>query len=89
MKEQKEWDKTIEEINKDKEKIRAFIDLDVNGEAKGGIFIDSNLKDKIEQIEASGEDRVVGVVYDGTYNLEIITQPIGEAPKFKIKGKKK
>lgn len=79
----------MEENTKETEKIRAFIDLNVNGDAKGGIFIDSNLKDTIEQIEASGEDKVVGVVYDGTYNLEIITQPKGEAPKFKIKGKKK
>tara|TARA_R110001632_G_scaffold46402_4_gene117841 strand:+ start:1291 stop:1530 length:240 start_codon:yes stop_codon:yes gene_type:complete len=71
------------------EKIRAFIDLDVNGEANGGVFIESNLKDKIEEIEASGEDKVVGVVYDGTYNLEVITQKIGEAPKFKIKSKKR
>tara|TARA_R110001606_G_scaffold335609_1_gene483592 strand:+ start:81 stop:320 length:240 start_codon:yes stop_codon:yes gene_type:complete len=79
----------MEENTEETEKIRAFIDLNVNGDAKGGIFIDSNLKDTIEQIEASGEDKVVGVVYDGTYNLEIITQKLGEAPKFKIKGKKK
>ncbi len=79
----------MEENTEETEKIRAFIDLNVNGDAKGGIFIDSNLKDTIEQIEASGEDKVVGVVYDGTYNLEIITQPKGEAPKFKIRGKKK
>tara|TARA_R110002072_G_scaffold249594_1_gene408499 strand:+ start:3680 stop:3919 length:240 start_codon:yes stop_codon:yes gene_type:complete len=79
----------MEENTKETEKIRAFIDLNVNGDAKGGIFIDSDLKDTIEQIEASGEDKVVGVVYDGTYNLEIITQKLGEAPKFKIKGKKK
>lgn len=79
----------MEENTEETEKIRAFIDLNVNGDAKGGIFIDSNLKDTIEQIEASGEDKVVGVVYDGTYNLEIITQPKGESPKFKIKGKKK
>ncbi len=70
------------------EKIRAFIDLEVNGEAKGGVFIKSDLKDKIEEIEKSGKDRVVGVVYDGTYDLEIITKPVGEAPKFKIKAKK-
>ena len=70
------------------EKIRAFIDLEVNGEAKGGVFIKSDLKDKIDEIEKSGKDRVVGVVYDGTYDLEIITKPVGEAPKFKIKAKK-
>tara|TARA_R100000951_G_scaffold105606_3_gene99504 strand:+ start:2438 stop:2677 length:240 start_codon:yes stop_codon:yes gene_type:complete len=79
----------MEENTKGLEKIRAFIDLEVNGEAKGGIFIKSDLKDKIEELEKPGELRVVGVVYDGTYNLEIITKPVGEAPKFKIKGKKR
>tara|TARA_R110001606_G_scaffold377788_1_gene537019 strand:- start:33 stop:272 length:240 start_codon:yes stop_codon:yes gene_type:complete len=78
----------MEENIKGLEKIRAFIDLEVNGEAKGGVFIKSDLKDKIEEIEKSGKDRVVGVVYDGTYDLEIITKPVGEAPKFKVKGVK-
>lgn len=56
------------------EEIRAFIDLKAKGDAKGGVFIESNLKDKIDEMEASGEWRVVGVVYDETYNLEIIKQ---------------
>lgn len=79
----------MEENIKGLEKIRAFIDLEVNGDAKGGIFIKSDLKDKIEELEESGKVRVVGVVYDGTYNLEIITKPVGEKPKFKAKRRKK
>ena len=37
-----------------------------------------DLKDKIDEIEESGEWRVVGVVYDETYDLEIIKQPTGK-----------
>jgi len=59
---------------KDTEEIRAFIDLKAKGNATGGVFIESNLKDKIDEMESSGEWRVVGVVYDETYNLEIIKQ---------------
>jgi hypothetical protein len=60
------------------EKIRAFIDLEAKGNANGGVFIKSDLKDKIDEIEESGEWRVVGVVYDETYDLEIIKQPTGK-----------
>lgn len=67
------------------EKIRAFIDLEAKGNANGGIFIKSDLKDKIDEIEKSGEWRVVGVVYDETYDLEIIKQPTVDFTKQKKK----
>lgn len=66
----------MEKETKQEEKIRAFIDLNIKGDANGGVFIESNLKDKIDELESTGEVVVVGVVYDETYNLEIITQPI-------------
>lgn len=66
----------MEKETKQEEKIRAFIDLNIKGTANGGVFIKSNLKDKIDELEKPGEVRVVGVVYDETYNLEIITQPV-------------
>ena len=79
------------------EKIRAFIDLEATGDAKGGYFIKSLLKDTIDEVEADGKLRVVGVVYDETYDLEIITKPIkqieeekkiNEEMQKKINGKK-
>jgi hypothetical protein len=57
--------------------IRAFIDLKVSGTAEGGVYIKTKkLNDKIIEIESLGIDRVVGVIYDGTDNLEIVTKPI-------------
>jgi len=57
-----------------KENIRFFIDLDIKGNAKGGVFIKcKSLKNKIESLEKDGKQKVVGVAYDGTNNLEIIT----------------
>jgi len=63
---------------KKEEDFRAFVDLNVNGNAKGGVFIGNDLKDAIEDIEEKGVDKVVGVVYDGTYKLEILTKPLIE-----------
>tara|TARA_R110000851_G_scaffold114153_2_gene239110 strand:- start:4950 stop:5216 length:267 start_codon:yes stop_codon:yes gene_type:complete len=58
--------------------IRAFVDLNVNGNATGGTFIKSQLKEHVEMIEKDGIQRVVGVVYDGSYNLEILLKPVIE-----------
>lgn len=78
----------MEEKTEQKENLRVFVDINVNGNAKGGVFIESNLKDKVEELEASGEVKVVGVVYDETYNLEILTQPKGSRPMINFKTKK-
>lgn len=70
-----------DEYWKDKQEeqsIRAFVDLNVNGNAKGGTFIKSNLKEHVEMIEETGHNTVVGVVYDGSYNLEILIKPTSE-----------
>ena len=64
------------------QKVRYFIDLDIRGDAKGGIFMKcKSLKDKISGIEKDGETKVVGVVYDGTDDLEIVTIKSKELPK--------
>ena len=78
----------MEEKTEQEENIRVFVDLDITGNANGGIFIESNLKDKVEELEASGDVKVVGVVYDETYNLEILTQPVGSRPKIGLGGKR-
>ncbi|QDP66759.1 MAG: hypothetical protein GOVbin5978_35 [Prokaryotic dsDNA virus sp.] len=78
----------MEEKTEQKENLRVFVDINVNGNANGGVFIESNLKDKVEELEASGEVKVVGVVYDETYNLEILTQPKGGRPMINFKTKK-
>lgn len=64
--------------------LRVMVDLNVKGNAKGTTFVRSSLKDTIEQIEEPGIDKVVGIVYDGTYNLEILTQPFEDLDKLNI-----
>jgi len=68
----------MKKINESTEGLRAFIDLNAKGTATGGIFIKCNIKDKIDEIEEDGTVRVVGVVYDETYELELITKPVKE-----------
>ena len=66
------------------ENVRAFIDLDATGAAKGGIFLRSDLVEHVEKIEKDGKMKVVGIVYDGTYNLEIVSQEVGKEEAMKI-----
>ena len=66
--------KELKEIEGASDNIRAFVDLKAQGPAKGGLFIRSKLKETVEKIEKDGDVSVVGVIYDGTYNLEILTQ---------------
>lgn len=69
---------TIEIIDEN-EKYRVCIDLKATGNARGGKFVNSTgLKEMIEEIEEKGEDKMVGLVYDGTNRLEILTQNIKE-----------
>ncbi len=64
----------VEVINA-QENFKVCVDLNVGGNANGGIFISvKGLKEKIEKIEKSGKKKVVGFVYDNTNRLEILTQ---------------
>ena len=33
-----------------------------------------NLKEAIEQVESKTNERVIGILYDGTYNVELLTE---------------
>ena len=67
------------EIIDPKSKFRCFIDLKVEGNANGGRFFNvKGLKEEIQKIEKSGKLRFVGLVYDDTNRLEILTQPISD-----------
>lgn len=63
-------------------KYRVMVDLNVVGNANGQLYVRNDLKDTIDKIESESNVRVVGVVYDGTYNLEILTQPIQDIDKI-------
>ena len=71
-------------MKKNKEEIRAFIDLKVNGNAKGGFYMkNKRLHDKIKELEAPGLERVVGIIYDETDNIELVTKPLVELELLK------
>jgi len=87
MKKKKEVNKkeTVELIG-DNEQYRVCIDLKATGNAKGGRFLEvTGLKETIESLEKKGEDKMVGLVYDGTDRLEILMQNIKENLKMKKK----
>tara|TARA_R110002074_G_scaffold294532_1_gene466122 strand:- start:6871 stop:7155 length:285 start_codon:yes stop_codon:yes gene_type:complete len=59
------------------EKYKVCIDLNAAGNAEGGKFVTlKGLKDAVGKNEASGVNKVIGFVYDGTDRLEILTQAI-------------
>lgn len=72
----KKINKKLKPIQDANENIRAFVDLKAIGAAEGGMFFRNDLVEHIKKIEADGTKRVVGVVYDETYDLEILTQTI-------------
>jgi hypothetical protein len=69
---------------------RVCIDMRAMGDAEGGKFVEyKGIKDVIESIEEKGIDRMVGLVYDGTDRLEILTQNIiNNLPKDDIENAK-
>lgn len=58
------------------ENVRVFIDLKAQGNGKGGHFFRNNLVEHINKLEESGKEKVVGIVYDESYQIELVTQPI-------------
>ena len=71
-------------MKKDNQDIRAFIDLKIQGNANGGMFMkNKRLHDKIKEIESTGIYRVVGIVYDETDDIEIITKSVQELEDMK------
>ena len=65
---------------------RAFVDLDVRGNASGGKYfiLLSALQDFIKKIESKGIDKVVGFVYDETDKFEILTQAVEDLKKLDV-----
>lgn len=53
-----------------------------NGTAVGGYFVRNDLKEFISRLNKSGRN-VVGIKFDGTYNLEVIVEA-NEEEKQKI-----
>ena len=55
---------------------RIFLDVREERAERSGYFVRSDLKKQIEKVEKEGDKEVVGIVYDGSFNLELLTKPI-------------
>ena len=64
-------------MGKSKEQ-RVFLDITRQSAQNSGLFVRNDLKEFIERVEKDGTTRVIGFIYDGTYNLEILTEKIKE-----------
>lgn len=61
-----------------KNKERVFLDLKEKEAQSSGIFVRNDLIKIIQQIEAEGQQKVIGIVYNDTWNLEILTKDLHE-----------
>ena len=57
---------------------RVFLDITRQSAQNSGLFFRSDLKEIVEKVEKDGNTRVIGLIYDGTYNLELLTEKIKE-----------
>lgn len=57
-------------------KERVFLDLNEKEAQSSGIFVRNDLVRTVQQIEADGDKKVIGIVFNDTYNIEIITKEI-------------
>ena len=55
---------------------RIFLDVREERAERSGYFVRSNLKKLIEKVEKEGDKEVIGIVYDGSFNLELLTKKV-------------
>jgi hypothetical protein len=60
---------------------RVFLDITKTEGRPSGIYVRNDLREIVERVEKEGKERVVGVVFDETYNLELLTEEISD-PKI-------
>ena len=60
---------------------RIFLDVTKTQGKSSGIHVRNDLREIVERVEKEGKERVVGIVFDETYNLELITEDIPD-PKI-------
>ena len=54
---------------------KIFLDVSEERGEPSGFFVRNDLKDSIEELENEGKLKVVGIIYDETYTIELITKP--------------
>ena len=60
---------------------RVFLDITKTQGKPSGIYVRNDLREIVEKVEKEGKERVVGIVFNETYNLELLTEEISD-PKI-------
>ena len=60
---------------------RIFLDVTKSQGKPSGIYVRNDLREIVEKVEKEGKERVVGIVFDETYNLELLTEEVSD-PKI-------
>ena len=60
---------------------RVFLDITKTEGKPSGIYVRNDLREIVERVEKEGKERVIGIVFDETYNLELLTEEISD-PKI-------
>jgi|TARA_R100000541_G_scaffold31635_1_gene40445 hypothetical protein len=57
-------------------KQRVFLDVSEDRGEPSGYFVRSDLKTSIEELEMEMKVKVIGIIYDGSFNIELITKKL-------------
>ena len=60
---------------------RVFLDITKTQGKPSGIYVRNDLREIVEKVEKEGKERVIGIVFNETYNLELLTEEISD-PKI-------
>ena len=60
---------------------RIFLDVTKSQGRPSGIYVRNDLREIVEKVEKEGKARVIGIVFNETYNLELLTEEISD-PKI-------
>ena len=53
---------------------RIFLDITKDEGKSSGIYVRNDLREIVEKLEKGGNERVVGLVFDETYTIELLTE---------------
>ena len=60
---------------------RIFLDITKHQGKPSGIYVRNDLREIVEKVEKEGTERVIGLVFDETYNIELLTEEMSD-PKI-------
>jgi len=57
---------------------RVFLDITKTQGRASGIYVRNDLREIVERVEKDGKERVTGIVFDETYNIELLTEEVSD-----------